>query len=364
MVVTKINCALVKSVVAEISAPALQITNDQCHALDAIARSQTAAFHEVQRVRTLLNAANGMANCHNAGVLEVTANAVCAWRSRFEQEELAQFTRVRSGRGRKPTISQTAIEEIVYLTQTEKQEAAVNAFAMEREQLLESKPTRLTERHMARQVALDATYRQTRPFAEAARSPHHRKSIVERSPQWTGASSTLSNAEETPQQRVVSSSEITSPTAVRTVRAANGIGLRGFFGLLPVRIYDRPSRRLGKLPDRHIGQVLPTVARCKEGDVSAATGATDEYVPLAGVVVDPECPSSVRLASRIDDELAASKYAGTRFLVVFDPRARAHYIQRIIHGMGRGGLDRVGLIFCTPRRRKTVLRVRIPGWRA
>src|SRR6476620_10092563 len=72
---------------------------------------------EVQRASALLLAADGVANTQIASRVGVTAMTVRSWRARFEAEGLTRFAKVASGRGRKPTIPQEVIEEIVDLTQ-------------------------------------------------------------------------------------------------------------------------------------------------------------------------------------------------------------------------------------------------------
>ena len=67
-------------------------------------------------------AAGGVANSTIATTVSVTPTTVRAWRSRFEGEGLAKFGRVRAGRGRKPTIPQSKIDEIVELTRKSKPE--------------------------------------------------------------------------------------------------------------------------------------------------------------------------------------------------------------------------------------------------
>lgn len=63
-------------------------------------------------------AAAGVANTRIAAQVGVNASTVRAWRSRFAQEGLAKLGMVRDGRGRKSTIPQDKIEEIVELTRT------------------------------------------------------------------------------------------------------------------------------------------------------------------------------------------------------------------------------------------------------
>jgi transposase len=70
----------------------------------------------------LLMACDGKPNAHIAEDLEITVTTVRAWRQRFAQDGLAKLGEVRSGRGRKPSISDEQVEEIVRLTLHERPE--------------------------------------------------------------------------------------------------------------------------------------------------------------------------------------------------------------------------------------------------
>ena len=98
-------------------AAALVVSESQREVLKALSASRTAAHREVQRASALLLAADGVANTQIASRVGVTAMTVRSWRARFEAEGLTRFAKVASGRGRKPTIPQEVIEEIVDLTQ-------------------------------------------------------------------------------------------------------------------------------------------------------------------------------------------------------------------------------------------------------
>jgi transposase len=74
----------------------------------------------VQRAEALLLAADGVANTRIAEQVGVNPSTVRAWRTRFAEEGLAKLGRVRAGRGRKSTIAQDTIEEIVELTRNSK----------------------------------------------------------------------------------------------------------------------------------------------------------------------------------------------------------------------------------------------------
>lgn len=67
-------------------------------------------------------AGDGMANAHIADDLEITVTTVRSWRERFAEDGLARLGEVRAGRGRKPSITDEQVEEIVRLTLQEKPE--------------------------------------------------------------------------------------------------------------------------------------------------------------------------------------------------------------------------------------------------
>ncbi|MET3952879.1 IS630 family transposase [Arthrobacter sp. UYEF36] len=98
------------------SAPSLALTDDQRAVLEVLSKSQTASHREVQRAQVLLMAAEGLANEWIARVAGVAPGTVRAWRARFAEEGLAKLGKVRKGRGRKPVIPQSTIDEIVDLT--------------------------------------------------------------------------------------------------------------------------------------------------------------------------------------------------------------------------------------------------------
>ena len=61
-------------------------------------------------------AADGLANTAIARELSVSPASVSGWRARFAEDGLVKFAQVREGRGRKKTIPQETIDEIVDLT--------------------------------------------------------------------------------------------------------------------------------------------------------------------------------------------------------------------------------------------------------
>jgi transposase len=101
-------------------AAALVMSDGQRETLEALSRSQTAPHRQVARARALLLAADGAANTNIADQVGVRPATVRAWRARFAEEGLAKLGKVRAGRGRKSTIPQDKIDEIVHLTQHSK----------------------------------------------------------------------------------------------------------------------------------------------------------------------------------------------------------------------------------------------------
>ena len=96
--------------------PALLVSPGQREVLESVARSPSAPHREVVRARALLMAADGLANTAIARAVSVSPASVSGWRARFAEEGLVKFAQVREGRGRKTTIPQEKIDEIVDLT--------------------------------------------------------------------------------------------------------------------------------------------------------------------------------------------------------------------------------------------------------
>ena len=78
--------------------PALLVSQVQCEVLESV--SPSAPHREVVRARAL----------------SVSPASVSGWRARFAEEGLVKFGQVRAGRGRKKTIPQDKIDQIVDLT--------------------------------------------------------------------------------------------------------------------------------------------------------------------------------------------------------------------------------------------------------
>jgi len=74
----------------------------------------------VQRAWALLLASDGFATTWIARAVGVSATTVTNWRERFAEGGLTDFSAVRPGRGRKPSIPASQVEEIVRATLHEK----------------------------------------------------------------------------------------------------------------------------------------------------------------------------------------------------------------------------------------------------
>ena len=98
------------------AAAPLAISDGQREVLETLASSRAAAYRVVQRAQALLLAADGMSNSEISEVVEVSRPTVLAWRGQFEKDGLSGFGEVAKGRGRKPSISDEKVAEIVDLT--------------------------------------------------------------------------------------------------------------------------------------------------------------------------------------------------------------------------------------------------------
>jgi transposase len=94
----------------------LPLTDADRDILNRLAVSQTASLRLVLRARVLLMAGDGVANSRIAERVGVSVGTVRAWRARFRVDGVAKLGKVASGRGRKSTITQAQVDEIVDLT--------------------------------------------------------------------------------------------------------------------------------------------------------------------------------------------------------------------------------------------------------
>ena len=102
-----------------LAAPPLSLTDDERSVLEKFAKSRTMAHRTVLRARALLLAAQGVANNEIAELVNVNPNSVRMWRRRFEEEGLEGVGKVAPGRGRKPSLPEGTVAEVVSLTMNE-----------------------------------------------------------------------------------------------------------------------------------------------------------------------------------------------------------------------------------------------------
>ncbi|MHB8468202.1 MAG: IS630 family transposase [Gaiellaceae bacterium] len=95
----------------------------QREVLEKLSRARNARHHDVQRARALLLAADGVANTLIGSELGVSPTSVSNWRVRFGEQGLALFGPIKQGRGRKPSIPEEKVREIVQATLHGKPEA-------------------------------------------------------------------------------------------------------------------------------------------------------------------------------------------------------------------------------------------------
>ena len=88
----------------------------QREVLERVSRSTSAPHREVVRAKVLLDAADGVGSKTIASRHDVTAVTVRAWRTAFTEKGLTGWGKVKKGRGRKPTITDEQVAEIVRLT--------------------------------------------------------------------------------------------------------------------------------------------------------------------------------------------------------------------------------------------------------
>jgi transposase len=111
--------------VTAVAAP-LMLDPGQRELLESLARSRTAQHRLVQRAQVLLHAADGVSNADIAVLIGLSRPTVRAWRGEFAQRGLADLGKVAAGRGRKATIAQVVIDQIVELTLHQRPEGATH----------------------------------------------------------------------------------------------------------------------------------------------------------------------------------------------------------------------------------------------
>jgi transposase len=102
------------------SAPPLAVTADERAALKKISRSTSLPERQVIAAKGLMLAADGVATIEVARRLRVSPDRVRRWRARFASQGIAGIGQVGPGRGRKPSLPDGKIAEIVRTTLEER----------------------------------------------------------------------------------------------------------------------------------------------------------------------------------------------------------------------------------------------------
>jgi hypothetical protein len=98
------------------AAAPLAISDGQREVLETLTRSRSMAYRVVQRAQALLLAGDGISNSEISEMVGVSRPTVLSWRGQFEKDGLVGFGEVAKGCGRKPSISEEKVAEIVDLT--------------------------------------------------------------------------------------------------------------------------------------------------------------------------------------------------------------------------------------------------------
>jgi transposase len=102
------------------TAPPLAVTPEQRGVLTRISRSTSLPERQVIAARGLVLAAEGVATIEVARRLGVSADRVRRWRARFEATGIEGVGQVAPGRGRKPSLPEGTVAEIVRMTLEER----------------------------------------------------------------------------------------------------------------------------------------------------------------------------------------------------------------------------------------------------
>ena len=101
-------------------AAALMATVEQKAELERMAALMSLPRRQVVQARGLLWACEGMANDEIGRRCGVDSDAVRRWRSRFTSEGTEGVGRIAKGRGRKPSLPEGTVEEVLRLTHKER----------------------------------------------------------------------------------------------------------------------------------------------------------------------------------------------------------------------------------------------------
>ncbi len=99
-----------------ITAPALPVTPEQRTDLKGMATSTSLPHRKVVQARALLWAAEGVGNEEIARRCDVDSDTVRRWRGRFAAQGTAGVGAIAKGRGRKPSLPEGTVAEVVRVT--------------------------------------------------------------------------------------------------------------------------------------------------------------------------------------------------------------------------------------------------------
>ena len=99
-----------------LAAPALDVTDEQHAELVRMSRSTSLPHRTVVQAKALLMAADGVANEEIARRCRVDSDAVRRWRRRFTETGPAGVGVIAKGRGRKPSLPEGTVAEVLRLT--------------------------------------------------------------------------------------------------------------------------------------------------------------------------------------------------------------------------------------------------------
>lgn len=231
-------------------------------------------------------------------------------------------------------------------------EVASNAYLRQREALISRAKTSLEERYGDRGAALDAVYSATRPLADTANSGFLWDTVQEIRDDRSAVGRILLESQSSASGQTIAAAAVHYSDSSATIRIASGLALGFLGGLLLVLLHDRYFLRVGYRPDARLAIDVPVIAWVSPNDVAAARRAVMSYLPVAGVLADPDSTRARKLASGLDDVLNMHGSAGSRALMIINPRSRATAVRRAYEHYLRVGVHPVGLIMCAGARRR------------
>ena len=101
---------------SKLAAPPLHLTNEQRVTLQRLSRSHSLPHRTVLQAKALLLSADGEAIYEVARRLDVASNSVRRWRRSFEEDGVAGVGVIAPGRGRKASLPEGTVAQVVSLT--------------------------------------------------------------------------------------------------------------------------------------------------------------------------------------------------------------------------------------------------------